>query len=108
MNFEAMSNDLFTERQKEYVGSVEDENLRTHLLHQVRLRDNMQYDRDAFEKQVTELSKWKAEQLEVLRQLNLEEIAKELGIPLGQTIPDKILPAIKKLKNENRSSNSRN
>lgn len=42
---------LFTQEQINYVNSIKDEDLRGHLLHQIRLRDNMEADRDAFEKQ---------------------------------------------------------
>jgi hypothetical protein len=42
---------LFTEEQIKYVDSIKDEDLRSHLLHQVRLRDLMEQDRDAFEKE---------------------------------------------------------
>jgi hypothetical protein len=37
---------IYTDKQKEYVGGVKDEHLRDHLLHQVRLRDIMEEDRD--------------------------------------------------------------
>lgn len=50
MNTEINAEGLFTQDQKDYVASVKDEDLRDHLLHQVRLRDNMEKDRDAFEK----------------------------------------------------------
>jgi hypothetical protein len=43
---------LYTEKQINYVNSVKDDQLRSHLLHQVRLRDNMEQDRDAFEKNI--------------------------------------------------------
>lgn len=43
-------NSLYTEEQLNYVNSVKDAHLRDHLLHQVRLRDNLEKDRDAFEK----------------------------------------------------------
>lgn len=43
-------NDLFTKDQHDYVNRVKDEDLRYHLLYQVRLRDNMEKDRDAFER----------------------------------------------------------
>ena len=43
---------LYTEKQINYVNSVKDDQLRSHLLHQVRLRDNMEQDRDAFEKDI--------------------------------------------------------
>lgn len=46
---------LFTKEQKEYVDSVAEEDLRSHLLHQVRLRDNMEKDRDAFETETQHL-----------------------------------------------------
>lgn len=50
MENNAIAQELFTEEQIKYVNSVKDEDLRFHLLHQVRLRDNMESDRDAFEK----------------------------------------------------------
>jgi hypothetical protein len=43
---------LYTEQQINYVNSVKDDQLRSHLLHQVRLRDIMEQDRDAFEKDI--------------------------------------------------------
>lgn len=41
---------IYTDEQKQYVASVKDEDLRDHLLHQVRLRDNMESDRNSFER----------------------------------------------------------
>lgn len=46
---------LYTEEQINYVNSVKEEDLRGHLLHQVRLRDNLSKDRDAFEKECQKL-----------------------------------------------------
>lgn len=46
----ASATGLYTQEQIDYVNSVSDENLRDHLLHVVRLRDNLSQDRDAFEK----------------------------------------------------------
>ena len=43
---------IYTEKQKKYVAGVKDEHLRDHLLYQTRLRDNMEADRNAFEKQI--------------------------------------------------------
>lgn len=43
---------MYTEQQINYVNSVKDEQLRSHLLHQVRLRDIMEQDRDAFERYI--------------------------------------------------------
>ena len=43
---------MYTEQQINYVNSVKDEQLRSHLLHQVRLRDIMEQDRDAFERDI--------------------------------------------------------
>lgn len=45
---------LFNEEQYNYVKSVNDPDLRSHLLHQVRLRDNAIIDRISFEKQLNE------------------------------------------------------
>lgn len=44
------------------------------------------------------LHRWKAEAMEVFNQLDLQEIGNELGITLGHSIADKILPYIKELK----------
>lgn len=46
------ANGLFTKEQIDYVDSIPDSDLRSHLLHQVRLRDCMERDRDSFEKQL--------------------------------------------------------
>ena len=46
---------LYSEVQVNYVNGISDENLRDHLLYQLRLRDNMEADRNAFEKENTEL-----------------------------------------------------
>ena len=47
----ATTEGLFTEKQINYVDSIKAKDLRSHLLHQVRLRDLMEQDRDAFEKE---------------------------------------------------------
>jgi len=52
-----MSKNLYTKEQRDYVDSIDDKDLRTHLLHQVRLRDNMEKDRNAFEKENNEILK---------------------------------------------------
>lgn len=41
---------LYTKAQMDYVNGLSDDELRSHLLHQVRLRDNMEFDRNSFEK----------------------------------------------------------
>jgi len=51
MEDKATPNGLYTEKQIEYVDSIKNEDLKSHLLHQVRLRDIMEEDRDAFEKE---------------------------------------------------------
>ena len=56
-----VSESLFTQEQFDYVMNVPEIYLRSHLLHQVRLRDNMEADRNAFEKMHNELlSKYNA------------------------------------------------
>ena len=56
-----VSESLFTQEQFDYVMNVPEIYLRSHLLHQVRLRDNMEADRNAFEKMYNELlSKYNA------------------------------------------------
>lgn len=51
----SVSESLFTQEQFDYVMNVPEIYLRSHLLHQVRLRDNMEADRNAFEKMYNEL-----------------------------------------------------
>jgi hypothetical protein len=45
--------------------------------------------------ELAQLRAWKAEQMEVLAQLQLEECAKYLPVQLGESIPAAILPALK-------------
>lgn len=47
--------DMNTKEQHDYVDSIPDNLLRSHLLHLVRLRDNVSRDRDSFERQHSEL-----------------------------------------------------
>ena len=42
---------LFTQKQFDYVMDIPQIYLRSHILHQVRLRDNLETDRDSFEKE---------------------------------------------------------
>jgi hypothetical protein len=57
----SVSESLFTQEQFDYVMNVPEIYLRSHLLHQVRLRDNMEADRNSFEKMYNELlSKYNA------------------------------------------------
>lgn len=51
----AIGTEIYTQQQIDYVSGVSDSQLRAHLLHQVRLRDNMERDRDAFEIQLREI-----------------------------------------------------
>ena len=57
----SVSESLFTQEQFDYVMNVPEIYLRSHLLHQVRLRDKMEADRNEFEKMYNELlSKYNA------------------------------------------------
>ena len=57
LNIADVSESLFTKEQFDYVMSVPDIYLRSHLLHQVRLRDNMEADRNNFEMMYNDLCK---------------------------------------------------
>jgi len=46
-----VSESLFTQEQFDYIMEVPQIYLRSHLLYQVRLRDNIESDRDSFEKE---------------------------------------------------------
>ena len=50
------------------------------------------------EKELEELKAWKEEAIEVMNKLQLQEIGKELQLPLGSDIPSQILPEIKRIK----------
>ena len=50
------TNELYEKDVIDYVESVPDSDLRQHLKHQVRLRDNLRKDRDSFERQHMKLS----------------------------------------------------
>jgi len=52
----------------------------------------------AAEKERDQLKAWKEEAMEVMNKLQLQEIAKELQLPLGSDIPSQILPEIKRIK----------
>ena len=61
LHIACVSESLFTQEQFDYVMNVPEIYLRSHLLHQVRLRDNMEADRNEFEKMYNELlSKYNA------------------------------------------------
>lgn len=46
------------------------------------------------------LKVWKESALDIMNKMDLQAIAKEIGLPLGSSIPENILPAINKLKKE--------
>lgn len=46
----AIAEGLYTQEQLDYVAGIKDEDLRSHLLHQTRMKDNMECDRNGFEK----------------------------------------------------------
>lgn len=46
----ASATGLYTQEQLNYVDSIKDDRLRDELIHQIRLRDNMEKDRNEFEK----------------------------------------------------------
>lgn len=48
--------------------------------------------------ELEELKAWKEEATEVMNKLQLQEIGKELQLPLGSDIPSQILPEIKRIK----------
>ena len=49
-------------------------------------------------KELDELKAWKEEVTEVMNKFKLQEIGKELQLPLGSDIPSQILPEIKRIK----------
>jgi len=55
-------------------------------------------DIEESETELKHLREWKRQELELLSALDLKAIGKELGVRLGETVADKILPAIKRMK----------
>lgn len=53
---------------------------------------------DKRDKTLKELEAWKAEATKVFDALNLQEIGRELQIPLGEEIAPQVLPGIRKLR----------
>ena len=51
-----MGSGLYSQEQIDYVNSLKDEDLRDHLLHQVRLRDNNSRSCDHYENQINTLN----------------------------------------------------
>lgn len=49
-------------------------------------------------KEIIALKNWKDEAIQVFADLNLQEIGKEIPVPLGESIAKNILPFIKKIK----------
>lgn len=49
------------------------------------------------DQELEDLKSWKESALEIFNELNLQEIGKVMGVPLGESIADKILPFIKNL-----------
>jgi uncharacterized membrane protein YgaE (UPF0421/DUF939 family) len=48
-----------------------------------------------------QLEAWKEESMEIMNATNYQELGKLMGLKLGQTIADKIVPYVKQLKAEN-------
>lgn len=46
------------------------------------------------------LKVWKESALDIMNKMDLQAIGKEIGVPLGRSISEQVLPAIKKLKEE--------
>jgi hypothetical protein len=55
-------------------------------------------DAQALEKRCEELEAWKESAMQVMNAANFQEIGKLLNVPLGESIADKIVPAIKALR----------
>jgi hypothetical protein len=51
-------------------------------------------------KEIITLKEWKVSAIKLLNDLDLQEIAKEIGLKPGQDIVSKILPFIKELKSK--------
>lgn len=69
------SNELYEKEVINYVNSVPDSDLREHLKHQVRLRDNLRKDRDSFEQQ---LLKTKSMQIKVTTPYDMNATTEQL------------------------------
>ena len=52
---------------------------------------------DAAVARIQELERWKQQALTVLEELDLQEIGKELNVPLGESVAKQILPKLKEI-----------
>ena len=70
MSADAVPDDLYTQKQKDYVASLPDDPavLKDHLLHQIRLRDNLGRDRDKFELENNRLSEVIRDARQIIKQ----------------------------------------
>lgn len=87
---------IFTQEQIDYVNGVKDEDLRSALLHQVRLRDNMESDRNSFEKQASAENKARPG-----FEKELESLINRYSMESGSNTPDYILVGFLKNSLEN-------
>ncbi len=63
-----------------------------------RIAENMKDYCLKLEQERNELKAWKEEAIQVMNRFQLQEIGKELELPLGSDIPSQILPEIKRIK----------
>lgn len=86
MTHQTNSNGLYSQDMIEYVNSIDPNMYREALLHQIRLRDIMERDRDAFEKMYNDACRKLASQSDLIKhlekttqnQMNLEEELKKI------------------------------
>ena len=58
-------------------------------------------DLDKANQKIAEMEAWKESALKVMSDINLQEVAKLLSIPLGASISDKIVPGIEAIQFDN-------
>lgn len=64
----------------------------------IRERDRFSEQTAALQARLNELEGWKREAVHVIQGLNMQELGKEIGVPLGKEISPEMLPAVKQLK----------
>lgn len=74
MTHQTNSNGLYSQDMIEYVNSIDPNMYREALLHQIRLRDIMERDRDAFEKMYNDACRKLASQSDLIKHLEKTSI----------------------------------
>lgn len=62
------------------------------------MKEYSQQQTATLQARVVELEQWKREAVHVIQGLNMQELGKEIGVPLGKQVTPEVLPSVKQLK----------